>query len=84
MCSEGEWMMHRSRLVGPLVMFALLGVGAPVHAQEGTLRIIAFGAHPDDNELRLAGTAAKWAATHRGSAGDGEDPGDHDAGAGPP
>ena len=26
------------------------------------LRIIAFGAHPDDNELRLAGTAAKWAA----------------------
>lgn len=26
------------------------------------LRIIAFGAHPDDCELRLAGTAAKWAA----------------------
>jgi LmbE family N-acetylglucosaminyl deacetylase len=31
-------------------------------AQDGKLRIIAFGAHPDDNELRLAGTAAKWAA----------------------
>lgn len=29
---------------------------------DGKLRIIAFGAHPDDCELRLAGTAAKWAA----------------------
>ena len=36
---------------------------APVRAQQAApLRIIAFGAHPDDNELRLAGTAAKWAA----------------------
>lgn len=41
----------------------LVGMGAvPAGAQDGTLRIIAFGAHPDDNELRLAGTAAKWAA----------------------
>ena len=29
---------------------------------DGKLRIIAFGAHPDDCELRAAGTAAKWAA----------------------
>jgi LmbE family N-acetylglucosaminyl deacetylase len=28
----------------------------------GTLRIIAFGAHPDDCELDAAGVAAKWAA----------------------
>ena len=35
---------------------------SPAVAQDGKLRIIAFGAHPDDNELRLAGTAAKWAA----------------------
>ena len=27
-----------------------------------TLRIIAFGAHPDDCELKAAGSAAKWAA----------------------
>lgn len=41
----------------------LVGMGAmPAGAQDGTLRIIAFGAHPDDNELRLGGTAAKWAA----------------------
>ncbi len=31
-------------------------------ANDGKLRIIAFGAHPDDCELRVAGTAAKWAA----------------------
>src|SRR6266851_4599566 len=29
---------------------------------DGKLRIIAFGAHPDDCELRTAGTAAQWAA----------------------
>ncbi len=30
--------------------------------QDGKLRIIAFGAHPDDCELKTAGVAAKWAA----------------------
>ena len=35
---------------------------APAAAQDAPLRIIAFGAHPDDNEIRPAGTAAKWAA----------------------
>ncbi len=30
--------------------------------QDGKLRIIAFGAHPDDCELREGGTAARWAA----------------------
>jgi LmbE family N-acetylglucosaminyl deacetylase len=30
--------------------------------QDGKLRIIAFGAHPDDCELREGGVAAKWAA----------------------
>ena len=29
---------------------------------DGKLRIIAFGAHPDDCEFKLGGTAAKWAA----------------------
>lgn len=41
----------------------MAGLTATVaNAQDGKLRIIAFGAHPDDNELRVAGTAAKWAA----------------------
>jgi LmbE family N-acetylglucosaminyl deacetylase len=30
--------------------------------KDGKLRIIAFGAHPDDCELKAAGCAAKWAA----------------------
>jgi len=35
---------------------------AAAPADDGKLRIIAFGAHPDDCELKVAGTAAKWAA----------------------
>lgn len=31
-------------------------------AADGKLRVIAFGAHPDDCELKAAGTAAKWAS----------------------
>ncbi|MBC8354669.1 MAG: PIG-L family deacetylase [Planctomycetes bacterium] len=29
--------------------------------EDGKLRIIAFGAHPDDCEFKMAGTAVKWA-----------------------
>jgi N-acetylglucosamine malate deacetylase 1 len=49
-------------LIGALMLCAVAGSAAPASAQNTPLRIIAFGAHPDDNELRLAGTAAKWAA----------------------
>jgi LmbE family N-acetylglucosaminyl deacetylase len=48
-------------LIAAVLTIGCLGA-APAGAQDGKLRIIAFGAHPDDNELRLAGTAAKWAA----------------------
>lgn len=30
--------------------------------EDGKLRIIAFGAHPDDCEIKVGGTGAKWAA----------------------
>ena len=36
--------------------------GAAVPPDDGKLRIIAFGAHPDDCELRAGGVAARWAA----------------------
>jgi LmbE family N-acetylglucosaminyl deacetylase len=49
-------------LAAPIVSLGICAGAAPAAAQDGKLRIIAFGAHPDDNELRLAGTAAKWAA----------------------
>jgi LmbE family N-acetylglucosaminyl deacetylase len=35
---------------------------AAAAAKDGKLRIIAFGAHPDDCELKAAGVAARWAA----------------------
>src|SRR6266568_400632 len=34
----------------------------PVPADDGKLRIICFGAHPDDCELKAAGVAALWAS----------------------
>ena len=43
-------------LIAPLALLA-----SPADAQE-PLRIIAFGAHPDDCDIRSGGVAAKWAA----------------------
>src|SRR5687767_11173999 len=42
----------------------LLALGAPAAAQPAAepIRIIAFGAHPDDCELGAGGVAAKWSA----------------------
>src|SRR3989441_7648154 len=40
----------------------LLTAGEPATASEGKLRIICFGAHPDDCEIQAGGVAAMWAA----------------------
>lgn len=43
------------------ILSALFIVGT-MSAQQTPLRVIAFGAHPDDCEIRFGGTAAKFAA----------------------
>ena len=43
----------------PLILFA---ASVLLAGQENKLRVIAFGAHPDDCDIRAAGTAAKFAA----------------------
>ena len=55
--------MSRARRV-TLVVLALTALGAPAlaFAAERPLRVIVFGAHPDDCDLRTGGTAALWAA----------------------
>ena len=59
-------MKVKGRLSGSCFVVGLCWVFAMslAWAQEGDgkLRIIAFGAHPDDCEFQIGGTAAKWAA----------------------
>lgn len=52
-----------SAAASPAAVTAALALPAaePV-PDDGKLRIICFGAHPDDCELRAAGVAAKWSA----------------------
>ena len=45
----------------PRVALAKAAVQATRPPEDGKLRIIVFGAHPDDSEYRGAGVAMKWA-----------------------
>lgn len=42
-------------------LFAQLA-GVSIPPEDGKLRIIAFGAHPDDCEIQVGGSAARWAS----------------------
>ena len=50
-----------SRVLSLVAILLLVGA-LSAQTSDGTLRIIAFGAHPDDCDSRVGGTAAKWAA----------------------
>lgn len=45
-----------------LTLFLLPAAATAQDTPDRPLRIIAFGAHPDDNELKAAGVAAMWAS----------------------
>jgi LmbE family N-acetylglucosaminyl deacetylase len=51
-----------SSVVLVLALALLTGASARTQSQSTPLRVIAFGAHPDDAELKSAGVAALWAS----------------------
>ena len=55
-------MTRLSSTIALLLALTITGVVHSQQAQTRPLRIIAFGAHPDDAELKAAGVAALWAA----------------------
>jgi LmbE family N-acetylglucosaminyl deacetylase len=54
--------MKPIRLLLALCVVVACFAARAADGQNGKLRIIAFGAHPDDCEIQVGGTAAMWAA----------------------
>src|SRR5207248_3280399 len=55
-------LMKRSFFFGLVVTALSVTTAAPPPADDGKLRIICFGAHPDDCEIQAGGVAAMWVA----------------------
>jgi LmbE family N-acetylglucosaminyl deacetylase len=53
---------HRRTLAALVLILSAAAPGLAQPASDGVLRVIAFGAHPDDCELVAGGVAAMWAA----------------------
>ncbi len=60
-CGLGFALGNMASAPRPSVAFAKASAPAQVAPNDGKLRIIIFGAHPDDSEYRGAGVAMKWA-----------------------
>ena len=58
-------MLYQRRLLRTAGLFLCVGllgsINGRVYAQDEPLRIIAFGAHPDDCEIKASGVARMWA-----------------------
>ncbi len=59
-CGAGLFLANAMRDRRPVMAMAQSAAAAPA-PEDGKLRIIVFGAHPDDAEYRGAGVAMKWA-----------------------